>query len=229
MSTKINSFQEHCATNGGEGILGGGGRGKGSGDSGVTMGGSVVVSDKSTKRQHCHHDDDDDNDDDDEEGSALNCWGRLKRKIKLDMSDGDLSNHFDDRLRGETQCPNKNCGCLAVLYDPIARALVIKYLVWFERRSKYNQDSIIFEWLKYSTFIKGERSKSNSYWLPFIGDGIEDMDFILQLRNHSLCTRGMQLVLNVGHKRLASIRKASLYTAVLPSHKAMGKVNINAI
>ena len=111
MSTEINSFQEHCTTNGGEGILGGRGRGEASGDSGITMGGGVVVSDKSTKRQRYHHGDDDGNHDDDEEddveeGSALNCWGRLKRKSKLDMSDGDLSNHFDDRLRGEIQCPN---------------------------------------------------------------------------------------------------------------------------
>jgi hypothetical protein len=69
--------------------------------------------------------------------------------------------------------------------------------------------------------------RSNSYWLPFIRDGSDDM--ILHLRNHAICTCGMQLILNVGYKRLASIWKASLLTSVLPSHKATGKVNVNAV
>ena len=77
--------------------------------------------------------------------------------------------------------------------------LVVKYLVWFERRSKYNQDLIIFEWINYSIFLKVECVRSNSYWLPFIGDGSDDM--ISQLQNHSICMRGMQLILNVGRKR----------------------------
>ena len=56
MSTdKINSIQEYHAASGGEGIIGIGGRGKGSCD-GSACGGGGDVSDRSTKRQRGHDD-----------------------------------------------------------------------------------------------------------------------------------------------------------------------------
>ena len=108
MSTdEINSIQEYHAVSGGEGIIGARGGGEGSCDGIVGRGGGDV-SDRSTKHR-CGHDDNDKNDDDgedDDEDSAVNCWGRLKRKSKLEMSDGNLSSYFEDWLRGRTQCPN---------------------------------------------------------------------------------------------------------------------------
>ncbi len=92
MSAKVNLFREHLVMDDGEGVLGGRGRAEGSRDSSIAMGG--VVRDRSTKGQHRHDNDNTDDDrEDDEEDTVSNCWARLKRKSKLDMSDSDLSNY----------------------------------------------------------------------------------------------------------------------------------------
>ncbi len=44
--------------------------------------------------------------------------------------------------------------CLLILADEFARKAVACYLVMFERKSKYDQDSIILEWFRYSTLAE---------------------------------------------------------------------------
>jgi hypothetical protein len=73
--------------------------------------------------------------------------GRRGRITKALMSDDDLFEYFKLRLGGDTVCPNEGCLCLSMMRNPGACAAVAKYLVRFERLSKYAQDSIIFEWV----------------------------------------------------------------------------------
>ena len=45
---------------------------------------------------------------------------------------------------------------ILILADKFARKAVACYLVMFERKSKYDQDSIIVEWFRYSTLAERE-------------------------------------------------------------------------
>jgi hypothetical protein len=89
-----------------------------------------------------------------EEGEEAVCVMFLSWKIKLGMNEVALFEYFNIQLEETTQCPNKRCTCLAILSDASARASVAKYLTWFKRRNKYKQDSIVFEWFRYSSFLK---------------------------------------------------------------------------
>ncbi len=89
-----------------------------------------------------------------EKGEKTECVTFLSRKSKLGMNEVALFEYFNTRLEEMTQCPNKWCTCLAILGDASARASIAKYLTWLEQRNKYKQDSIIFEWFRYSSFLK---------------------------------------------------------------------------
>jgi hypothetical protein len=89
-----------------------------------------------------------------EKGEEAECGTFLSRKSKLGMHEVALFECFNTQLEETTQCPNKCCTCLAILGDASARASVAKYWTWFERRNKYEQDPIIFEWFRYSSFLK---------------------------------------------------------------------------
>jgi hypothetical protein len=127
-------------------------------------------------------------------------WERLSKKCKLEMNEDELFAHFEARLRGEIECPNKTCDCLAILDNENARASVMKYLCWFFGKSKYKQDSIAFKWFKYSLYLKKGQSKSNQFWLPYISDGTGEV-VDSSVCTHVICTWGLQLLLDIGMKR----------------------------
>ena len=68
-----------------------------------------------------------------------------------------------------------------------------QYLVWFERKSKYDHDCILLEWYKYASANRGE--SRNIYILPFKVDHMEGEcadDLVLQtLTEFQLCSRGI--------------------------------------
>ena len=70
-----------------------------------------------------------------------------KRKFKAFLTDGDLSAHFSDKLKAIACCPRKDCSCLSMLRDPDMCSALVSYLVLFERKSNYEQDSIILQWV----------------------------------------------------------------------------------
>jgi hypothetical protein len=70
----------------------------------------------------------------------------LKRQSKLALNDTYLCTYLFYRLE-RMSCPNRSCGCLAIVHDSNAQSAIAKYLTWFERRNKYKQDSIVFEFL----------------------------------------------------------------------------------
>jgi hypothetical protein len=89
-----------------------------------------------------------------EMGEEAECVTFLSRKSKLGMDKIALFEYFINRLEERAQSPNKQCTCLAILGDESARSSVAKYLTWFEQRKKYKQASIVFEWFRYSSFLK---------------------------------------------------------------------------
>jgi hypothetical protein len=89
-----------------------------------------------------------------EKGEEAGCVMCLSRMSKLGINEDALFEYFNTQLKEMTQCPNKRCTCLVILGDASARASVAKYLTWFEQRNKYEQDSIVFKWFRYSSFLK---------------------------------------------------------------------------
>ena len=92
------------------------------------------------------------------------------------MSDDKLFNCFDERLQcreREMLCGNKNCICLDIFLSLNVREAVAKYLVWFERKNKYEQDSTIMEWYRYVSKAQ-QMGKSNWYQVLFYGSVIKD-------------------------------------------------------
>ena len=77
-------------------------------------------------------------------------------------------------------CPNRSCGCLAIVHDLNARSAITKYLTWFECRHKHEQDSIVFEWLRYVLILKGSNEQRKGmkngkvFRLPFVDNGTDD-------------------------------------------------------
>jgi len=65
-------------------------------------------------------------------GDVLGRTVVLKRKSKLALNDTDLCTYFLNRLE-RMRCPNRSCGCLAIVHDSNARSAIAKYLTWFER------------------------------------------------------------------------------------------------
>jgi hypothetical protein len=96
-----------------------------------------------------------------------------------------------------------------------------------QKKSKYKQDSIVFEWFKYSSFLKKGQFKFNLFRLPYIDDRTADL--VKTVCEHPDCTRGLQFLLDLGRRRYQSIRKVSAFMGVMPAHKATGKMNYNSI
>jgi hypothetical protein len=149
----------------------------------------------------------------------------LKHKSKLDLSDEDLFLYFFNRLAGETKCKNRDCDCLLILADEFARKAIACYLVLFEHKTKYEQDSTVLEWYRYTTSAERggnnccpKKGRTNYYHLPYDGNFINDNDSLQVLQNHRLCTEGMKAVMSLGYDRMKSIQTAAKTTGVMPRH-----------
>ncbi len=93
-------------------------------------------------------------------------------------------------------------------------------------------DLIVFEWFRYSSFLKTstvQKKKHDKilFCLLYNDDGTAIIDDMV--RGHLLCTRGLQRILAFGEKRYGSICNALKFTSVMPAHKSIGKKNYNAI
>ena len=65
------------------------------------------------------------------------------------MSNKKLLSYFDLHLKGMKECTNKTCNCVGILADGDIHLYIARYLCWFNGKTKYEQDSIAFEWFKY--------------------------------------------------------------------------------
>ena len=157
----------------------------------------------------------------------------LSRKDKLALDDNDLFAYFFSQL-ATMSCLNIKCGCLEIVTTLKARSAIAKYLTWFERRTKHEQDSIVFEWCRYVLHLKTtniqRRGRRNVtiFRLPYLED---DTDAVVdeEVQTHLLCSKGLQVLLNIGKRRYLNIRSAAKSSAVLPTHKGTGKANYNAV
>ncbi len=137
--------------------------------------------------------------------------------------------HFDLQLKEMGSCPNRRCNCVDVLADGYIPATVVRYSCWFKVKTKYEQDSIEFEWFMYPALRKSVVNV-HKYWfcLPYISDGATDV-VLDAVRKHVVCYRGLLLILDFGARRWQAIRNASTVSGVFPQHKRIGKINYNSI
>jgi hypothetical protein len=184
---------------------------------------------------------DDDNDYDDlfreeedtgEEGNINIPRPAKKNKAETKkMSDDELFLYIQELLEAQAMvsCGNVNCSCLELLKENYGvRAVVANYLTGFERKKLRNQDSIILDWYQFAEAMRFGR-RQIWYCLPYDGTLCTDMGGVLnEAQTHKLCTKGLCLVLNIGHNRFQSIRNASI-NGVIPPHKAVGKKSNHAI
>ena len=99
----------------------------------------------------------------------------------MKLSNVQLLHHFEIFLGSGLVC--KCLGnCLRILEDAVVKTAVASYLVWFERRSKIDQDNIILQWMIYGHTPGGRHSATTSqhrrrefgYHVPFDGSILED-------------------------------------------------------
>ena len=156
---------------------------------------------RNTKHQHgMMMEEEEAADEEDEEVEGI--YVRLSVKTKSKMSDEDLLIHFDNRFekRASSICPNRQCDCLAILRNRNARSSVARYLAWFKKKETYEQNSIVFEWYRYSSLLRlPGKASPILFRLPYIDDGTEDVPEMV--RDHVLCSRGLQFILDWGRKR----------------------------
>ncbi len=92
-------------------------------------------------------------------------WKRVSKKRKKEMTPDELCTYFDSQLKGVGDCPNQGCDCVAILADENVRECIVKYLCWFEGKSAYDQQSIVFEWYKYTSYLKKAKTKYHIFSL----------------------------------------------------------------
>ena len=133
---------------------------------------------------------------DDDEGVAMGLYNvddgdagggeranKKKRKGRMQLTNVQLLHHFETFLGSGLVCRCLS-NCLRILEDEVVKTAVARYLVWFERRSKIDQDNIIMQWMIYGHTPGGRHSATTSqhsrrefgYHVPFtsgIKGGIE--------------------------------------------------------
>jgi hypothetical protein len=158
-----------------------------------------------------------------EEQGGVDVLGRtvvLKRESKLALNDTDLCTYFLNRLE-RMSCPNRSCGCLAIVHDSNARSAIAKYLTWFERRHKHEQDSIVFEWVRYVLILKGSNEQRKGmknkkvFRLPFVDDGTDTIDDNNGVRTQLLCKKGLVSLLTFGQYKNSALNAYHQANAVL--------------
>ncbi len=83
-------------------------------------------------------------------------WKR-KRGAKLLMSDLDFVYYFEGHLYDTTHCGNQTCICLSILLLPGVVIAIASYLVFFMRKPKCQQDSILLDWIIYCISLPGSK------------------------------------------------------------------------
>jgi hypothetical protein len=176
------------------------------------------------------------NSDSEQQHDATRKKLKFGRKELMKLNKEDRVNYFVKYLE-TCKCSNTNCTCLDILKeDDDVRKSVAHYLATFEMKSRYEQNSIIMDWYRYSQAARVGR-KYVWYCLPydvnwcFDSDDYDDNDvavIVEAAKEVKLCTSGMRSVMNIGTWRFQSIRDAS-DMGVFPLHRLKGKRSNAAI
>jgi hypothetical protein len=154
-----------------------------------------------------------------------------KRKGKMLLSDADLLHYYETKLGSVIGCSCQG-NCLRILEDEVICSAVASYLVWLERRSKYEQDNIILQWVIYGQAPGGRHSLSTShhrrrehgYHVPFDGSLFDDDGESLErIRFHHFCSLGLQFVMGIGKFRMNTIQQIAKTTSMMPLSRRHGK------
>ncbi len=87
---------------------------------------------------------------------------------------------------------------------------------------------IILDWYRFAQAMRYGR-RQVWYCLPYDGSWCKDMEDVLNIaQDHKLCTKGLCLVMGIGHNRFQSIRHTSI-KGVIPRHKAVGEKSNHSI
>ena len=155
---------------------------------------------------------------------TMTWWGAKKRDSKAIMSDGELLDYFEGRLATAPDCGSQNCNCLSILLIPSVITSIASYLVFFERQSKHQQDTILLDWIIYRIALP--QSKCHFFRVPFDGNVIENnVDAVDDIQAHFLCSKGLQIMLNISKKRWARLRRVSTSSSILPADGRRGNGN----
>jgi hypothetical protein len=105
-----------------------------------------------------------------------------------------------------------------MLRDPDMCSALVSYLVLFEQKSKYEQDSIILQWVIYRFKITGPNGRPiDGYHVSFDGFCFDGKEWLTnKIRTHYLCVRGLQSVMGLGKYRWRMIGQVSKSTAIMP-------------
>ena len=165
------------------------------------------------------------------EQSTTTAWGAPSKFAKKEMEKrGELHQYFQSSLEKVTSCGNKDCSCLKILKNDRVRSCVAEYLVWFEKKNKYDQDSIILDWYRYAHQGKGRKKL---YMLPYKsnGDGATSSSdpTMATLRDAKVCSKGIQKVTFIGKSRFDTVASVSKTSGVMPVHKHTGRIAPNAV
>ena len=77
-----------------------------------------------------------------------------------------------------------------MLRDPDMCSALVSYLVLFERKSKYEQDSIILQWVIYRFKIPSFNGRSmDGYHVPFDGSCLDGKEWLTDKNPHPLLVR----------------------------------------
>ena len=163
--------------------------------------------------------DDDDYTSDREEATikfSFPDWKSMKK-----ISNEELLMIISEGISCLPSCGKTSCDCLDILLDVNVRECVAQYLLQFVKKSKYDQDSIIWEWYKYAIAARIDamisRRKPLWFCLPYDATLNTDIDCLRESQKHRLCLLGMRSLLGIGGSRYRSIRAAAS-VGVMPRH-----------
>ena len=158
-------------------------------------------------------------------------WGTLTRATKRAMSDIELCQYFETSLQNIKECGNETCSCLQVLETAQIRLLVAKYLVWFERKPKQGQDTVLLDWYRYAHPGLG---RTKWYFVPYMSDSVNitsdaDRAIFELIGQAKVCSKGIQKIMFIGESRFSKLLNVSKTSGVMPAHKHTGRIAPNAV
>ncbi len=110
---------------------------------------------------------------------------RFSQKSMNKSIDSELFMVLNEYLGSLLSCGNMNCDCFVVQTNQNIQDCVAKYLVQFERKNKYDQDSIILEWYKYAIAARTGH-KHLWYCLPYNATWPVDINCLCPSQAHEL-------------------------------------------
>ena len=159
---------------------------------------------------------------------------KSKLKAFLTNANDELSIHYSDKLKAIVCCPRKDCSCLSYLRDPDMCFALLSYLVYFEQKSKYEQDSILLQWVIYWFKIPGvccqvRCREMDGYHVPFDGSCLDDKEGLIEkICTHYFCVRDFQSVMGIGKYWWRMICQVSTSTSIMPWCYRVSKATMKA-